>query len=153
MSGLELSRDIFLLWLAFLKTQLVLWHSFVVHSTIHMDVCPHGWGSDRQGTRVERNKSGVVQDYTCIPAIAAKDFCVVKPCPELSWVNLRNDWGQKEISCLCGRGGNFSKGRDEVINSCRTQAAFCLCNISWLCYDSILIPVLCFASWSHVLCI
>lgn len=85
MSGLELSHDIFLLWLAFLKTQLVLWHSFVVHSTIRMDVCPHGWGSDRQGTRVERNKSGVVQDYTCIPAIAA-NFVLWKPV--LNWVGL-----------------------------------------------------------------
>lgn len=79
--------------------------------------------------------------------------CVVKLCPELSWVNLRNYWRQKEISCLCGRGGNFSKGEMKSLNSCRTQAAFCLCNISWLCYDSILIPFLCFASWSHVLCI
>lgn len=48
-----------------------------------------------------------MEEYTCIPAIAAKGFCIMKPCPELHWVNHRNDWREKEMSCLCGRGGNL----------------------------------------------
>lgn len=52
----------------------------------------------------------MVQEYSCITAAAAKGFCVLKPCPKLHWVNHRNYWRQQEISCLCGRGGNFSKG-------------------------------------------
>lgn len=34
----------------------------------------------------------------------------MKPCPELNWVNHRNDWREKDISYLCGKVGTFSTG-------------------------------------------
>lgn len=46
----------------------------------------------------------MVQEYTCIPAVAANGFCIMKPCPELHGVNHRDDWRQKFLACVVGEG-------------------------------------------------